>query len=83
MPDEHQVYMPASAGPFRCSNCEYYPSAGRCNNEVIMARAKSGQGGLSPSMIVGDLVRVDPGGCSDEFEPRDEFEGDSDDAGKK
>jgi hypothetical protein len=77
--DEHHVYLPADAGPFRCDHCTYYSRSMRCDNQVILARAKAGQGGLSRDMVTADgLVMVDAGGCSDEFEPREDFEGDHD-----
>ena len=63
----HSVYMGADAGPFRCDHCEYYPSAGRCNNRIIIGYAKDKKFGLSMS---GTLAVVNPGGCSDEFQPK-------------
>lgn len=83
MPDAHPhlVYMGAAYGDKRCDHCEYWPSPGRCNNTVILARAKAGEGGLTPAMVVGDLVKVDANGCSDEFWPKaDPWEGDHDES---
>jgi len=57
----HQVYMPAKNGPFRCDLCEYYPAPSRCMKPEIVK-------------LLGEVERgrakVDPGGCSDFFEPR-------------
>ncbi len=57
----HQVYMGAKSGPFRCSNCEYYPAQARCRKPEIVK-------------ILGEVepgrARVDPGGCSDYFQPK-------------
>lgn len=59
--------MPASEGPFRCDNCEYYISKNSCNNEHIVQLAKRGRFGLSMN---GENAKVDPNGCSDEFEKK-------------
>jgi hypothetical protein len=66
----HHIYMPESDGPFRCDHCEYYPQRDRCNNRIIFGYAERGERGLSKDMIVGNLVKVQPGSCSDEFERR-------------
>ena len=59
--------MPGKEGPFRCDNCKYYPSANTCNNKRIIELAKEGKFGLS---MKGEMARVEPDGCSDEYEKR-------------
>ncbi len=59
------------AGGFKCSNCEYYASANRCDQPDIIKLLGAQSDGLA---------KVEPNACSDYFEPRDEFQGDSDDA---
>jgi D-arabinose 1-dehydrogenase-like Zn-dependent alcohol dehydrogenase len=63
----HQVYMPVQKGPFRCDHCEYYRSTNRCDNSTIIGYATLGKFGLS---LVDGKAKVDPGGCSDEYEPK-------------
>lgn len=63
----HQVYMPGKNGPFRCDHCVYYVGTNQCNNQKIVALAHNKQFGL---YMLGRFAAVDPGGCSDEFEPR-------------
>ena len=60
----HQAYMDASQGPFRCDNCEYYPTANTCNNKKVISWAERGLYGLTMN---GSNARVEPGSCSDEF----------------
>lgn len=62
------VYMRASKGPFRCDHCEYYRSANRCDNKVIIERAKKG---LDELTFEDGLAVVEPGSCSDEYWPRE------------
>jgi hypothetical protein len=63
---KHQAYMSGKEGPFRCDNCEYYVSSS-CNNKTVISWAKQGLYGLS---LVGELAKVDPEGCSDEFKKK-------------
>ncbi len=63
---DHQVYMGGKSGPFRCDHCEYYEAANRCNNGHIIQLANQRQFGLT---MMGAFARVEPGGCSDYFEP--------------
>lgn len=63
----HQVYMPQQNGPFRCDHCEYYVGPHACANRTIIGLAGAGKFGLALNR--GRAV-VDPGGCSDEFEPK-------------
>lgn len=49
----HSVYAPASAGPFKCSNCEYFTAPSKCSQpEIVKLR-----GGV-----------VEPEACCDFFE---------------
>ncbi len=65
--NDHQVYMGGKAGPFRCDHCEYYVGANACNNRQIIRLASQRSFGLT---MHGALARVDPGGCSDYFDPK-------------
>lgn len=65
MAAKHQVYMPAQNGPFRCDHCEHYVAAGRCGEPHIVKLL--GDAG-------GHVAKVDPGGCSDYFEPHSKIE---------
>ena len=69
MPNEHRVYMSAASGPFRCDQCSHYGPAKRCNDPHIIADAREGLYGLK---LAGQQAVVDPGGCSDYFDPKGE-----------
>ncbi len=65
----HQVYMRAENGPFRCDNCAHYAKPRRCEQPDIVKLLGASEPGLAT---------VDPGGCSDYFEPQKDFRGDRD-----
>lgn len=52
---KHDIYADASKGPFKCSNCEYYPSPNTCNE---------------PYMVKLRGPKVEPEACCDLFEAR-------------
>ena len=60
MASDHQVYMPSTEGPFRCDHCNYYQAVGQCTHPKIIQLLGAGADGAAA---------VDPGGCSDYYEP--------------
>lgn len=69
----HQVYMGEDDGPFRCDHCTHYGPEERCNEPHIIERARKKQFGLR---LDGKRAVVQPGGCSDYFNPSEEEEED-------
>ena len=67
--EKQKIYMSGSEGPFKCGNCEYYIANNACNETHIIALAKDGKFGLSMN---GPHAKVDPNGCSDYYEKRNE-----------
>lgn len=67
-PSDHQVYMRAEDGPFRCDHCSHYHTGSdTCDEPHINEAARRGLYGLNWD---GRHAVVDPGGCSDYFDPR-------------
>jgi hypothetical protein len=56
-PGQDPVYMPPNKGPFKCSNCEYYPAPNECNKEE-MIKVQKAKGNAT----------VQPEGCCNYFE---------------
>jgi hypothetical protein len=65
----HMAYMDESYGPKRCDLCRFYPAPNTCDNEKIVADAHQGLYNLR--VHPNGLAVVQPGGCSDEFWPRE------------
>lgn len=57
------AYLPPSEGPFRCDNCEYYPSEGRCRKPEIIKEL-----GAIPGT---KLARVEAAGCCNFYDKKD------------
>ena len=66
MPADHRVYMSQENGPFRCDHCSHYGPAKRCSEPHIIEDARQGLYGLK---LARDQAVVDPGGCSDYYDP--------------
>jgi len=52
---KHDIYSEAKNGPFKCSNCEHYPSPNTCDQPYIVKLRGS---------------KVEPDACCDLFETK-------------